>query len=48
MAIGRLFYDACIPTNVVNSLYFKPILDVIAQLVVDIRVQLTIIFVLIF
>ena len=27
--LGRLFYDACIPTNVVNSFYFKPMLDVI-------------------
>ncbi|KAL6350289.1 hypothetical protein AAG906_004237 [Vitis piasezkii] len=23
MVVGRLFYDACIPTNVVNSFYFK-------------------------
>ena len=30
MAVGRLLYDACIPTNVVNSLYFKPMLDVIS------------------
>ena len=29
IAVGRFFYDACIPTNVVNSFYFKPMLDVI-------------------
>ena len=32
MAIGRFFYDACIPTNVVNSFYFKPMLDAIASI----------------
>ncbi|XP_034710460.1 uncharacterized protein LOC117933175 [Vitis riparia] len=26
MAIGRFFYDACIPTNAMNSFYFKPML----------------------
>ena len=29
MAVGRFFYDACIPINAVNSFYFKPMLDVI-------------------
>ena len=29
MAIERFCYDACIPTNVVNSFYFKPMLDAI-------------------
>ena len=28
MVVGRFIYDACIPTNSMNSLYFKPILDV--------------------
>ena len=32
MSIGRFFYDACIPTNVVNSFYFKPMLDVISAI----------------
>ena len=32
MAVGRFFYDACIPTNVVNSFYFKSILDVISTI----------------
>ena len=32
MAVGRFFYDACIPTNVVNSFYFKLILDVISAI----------------
>ena len=33
MAIGRFFfYDACIPTNVVNSFYFKPIFDAISSI----------------
>ena len=30
MVGGRFFYDACIPTNAVNSFYFKPILDAIS------------------
>ena len=30
MVVGRFFYDACIPTNVVNSFYFKSMLDVIS------------------
>ena len=30
MAVGRFFYDACILTNVVNSFYFKPMLDAIS------------------
>ena len=29
MVIGILFYHACIPTNIMNSFYFKPMLDVI-------------------
>ena len=32
MAVGRFFYDACIPINAVNSLYFKPMLDAIASI----------------
>ena len=32
MAIGRFFYDACSPTNVVNSFYFKPMLDAISTI----------------
>ncbi|KAL6319822.1 hypothetical protein AAG906_036886 [Vitis piasezkii] len=32
MAVGRFFYDACIPTNVVNSFYFKPMLDAISAI----------------
>ena len=35
MAVGRFlffFYDACIPANVVNSFYFKPMLDTIATI----------------
>ncbi|RVX06676.1 hypothetical protein CK203_029482 [Vitis vinifera] len=32
MAIGRFFYDACIPTNAVNSFYFKPMLDAISAI----------------
>ena len=30
MAIERFCYDACILTNTVNSLYFKPMLDAIS------------------
>ena len=30
MTVGRFFYDACIPTNVVTSFYFKPMLDAIS------------------
>ena len=30
MAARRFFYDACIPTNVVNSFYFKSMLDAIS------------------
>ena len=30
MAVGRFFYDAYIPTNVVNSFYFKLMLDAIS------------------
>ncbi|RVW38730.1 hypothetical protein CK203_077536 [Vitis vinifera] len=32
MAVGRLFYDACIPTNAVNSFYFRPMLDAISAI----------------
>ena len=32
MAVGRFFYDACIPINVVNSFYFKSMLDVISAI----------------
>ena len=32
MAVGRFFYDACIPINVVNSFYFKPMLDAIGAI----------------
>ena len=32
MTIGRLFYDTCIPTNVVNPFYFNPMLDVISAI----------------
>nr|CAN74692.1 hypothetical protein VITISV_017720 [Vitis vinifera] len=32
MAVGRFFYDACIPINEVNSFYFKPMLDVISAI----------------
>ncbi|RVW45035.1 hypothetical protein CK203_067440 [Vitis vinifera] len=32
MAVGRFFYDACIPTNAVNSFYFKPMLDAISAI----------------
>ena len=30
--VGRFFYDACIPTNAVNSFYFKPMLDAISAI----------------
>ena len=30
MVVGRFFHNVCIPTNVVNSFYFKPMLDVIS------------------
>ena len=30
--LGDFFYDVCIPTNDVNSFYFKPMLDVIAAI----------------
>eukprot|EP00261_Vitis_vinifera_P037688 XP_019078931.1 PREDICTED: uncharacterized protein LOC100242519 [Vitis vinifera] len=32
MAVGRFFYDACIPTNAMNSFYFKPMLMLYLQL----------------
>ncbi|RVW90066.1 hypothetical protein CK203_035845 [Vitis vinifera] len=31
-AVGRFFYNACIPTNAVNSFYFKSMLDVISAI----------------
>ena len=30
MAARRFFYDVCTPTNVVNSFYFKSMLDAIS------------------
>ena len=43
MVVRRFFYDACIPTNVVNSFYFKPMLDVILAIALRYRgVQITI------
>ena len=30
MAVERFFYEACIPTNVVTSFYFKSMLDAIS------------------
>ncbi|RVW24462.1 hypothetical protein CK203_082141 [Vitis vinifera] len=32
MAVGRFFYDACIPINAVNYFYFKPMLDAISAI----------------
>ena len=32
MVVGRFFYDACIPTNAMNSFYFKLMLDVISAI----------------
>ena len=32
MTVGRFFYDACIPTNIVNSFYFKLMLDAISAI----------------
>ena len=32
MAVGRFFYDACIPINVVNSFYFKLMLNSISAI----------------
>ena len=32
MAVGRFFYDICIPINAVNSFYIKSMLDVIATI----------------
>ena len=32
MVVERFFYDACIPTNVVNSFYFKSMLDAISAI----------------
>ena len=32
MAVERFFYDACIPTNAVNSFYFRPMLDAISAI----------------
>ena len=30
--LGDFFYDACIPTNAMNSFYFKPMLDAISAI----------------
>ena len=30
--LGDIFYEACIPTNAVNSFYFKPMLDLISTI----------------
>ena len=30
--MGDYFSDACIPTNVMNSFYFKPMLDAISAI----------------
>ncbi|XP_031251847.1 uncharacterized protein LOC116109762 [Pistacia vera] len=32
MAFGSFFYDACIPINVVNSIYLQPLVDAIAAI----------------
>ena len=32
MAVGRFFYDVCIPINSVNFFYFKPMLDAIVEI----------------
>ena len=32
IVVGRFFYDACIPTNVVNSFYFQPMLNDISAI----------------
>ncbi|XP_031261742.1 uncharacterized protein LOC116119943 [Pistacia vera] len=32
MAVARLFYDSCIPINVINSIYFQPIVDAITAI----------------
>ncbi|XP_031262581.1 uncharacterized protein LOC116120753 [Pistacia vera] len=32
MAVARLFYDSCIPTNVINSIYFQPMVDAITAI----------------
>ena len=32
MVVGRFFYDTCIPTNAMNSFYFKLMLDVISAI----------------
>ncbi|XP_031282565.1 uncharacterized protein LOC116141174 [Pistacia vera] len=32
MAIARLFYDSCIPINVINSIYFQPMVDAITAI----------------
>ncbi|XP_031248834.1 uncharacterized protein LOC116106610 [Pistacia vera] len=32
MTVARLFYDSCIPTNVINSIYFQPMVDAIAAI----------------
>ena len=30
--LGDFFYDACFPTNAVNSFYFKPMFDLISTI----------------
>ena len=37
MAVGKFFYDACIPANIVNSFYFKPMLDAISAIALGYR-----------
>ncbi|XP_031272895.1 uncharacterized protein LOC116131387 [Pistacia vera] len=32
MAVARLFYDSCIPINVINSIYFQPMVDAITAI----------------
>ena len=38
MVVKIFFYGACIPTNVVNSFYFKPIVDAIFAIGIGYRV----------
>ncbi|XP_031271135.1 uncharacterized protein LOC116129558 [Pistacia vera] len=32
VSVARFFYDACIPMNALNSIYFQPMLDVVAAI----------------
>ena len=32
MVVERFFYDACIPINIANSFYFKPMLDAVSAI----------------